>query len=86
MKRIFAVFVIITLILTLFAGCGGQLKATGCRVIRDEDKYVTFQVQCDNCGYEYGDPNTAYVGSTKLVFSVNCTQCREIIYVKLTRG
>ena len=86
MKRIFAVFVIITLILTLFAGCDGQLKATGCRIIRDEDKYVTFQVQCDNCGYEYGDPNTAYVGSTKLVFSVNCTQCREIIYVKLTRG
>ncbi len=85
MKKIFAVFVISTLILTLFAGCGGQLKTTGCRVIRDDDGYVTYQTVCENCGYEYGDPATAYV-ATKLVYSVNCTQCREIIYVKLQRG
>lgn len=85
MKKIIATIFIAVFTMAFLAGCSRQLTTTGCRVIRDEDNYVTYQQVCDNCGYEYGDPTTAYVG-TKLVYSLTCTQCREIIYIRLERN
>ena len=84
MKKIITLILAAALFVTLLTGCG-QLKTTGCRVIRDEDNYVTYQQVCDHCGYEYGDPTTTYVGRTKLVYSLTCTRCGEIIYIRLER-
>ncbi|MBQ7857546.1 MAG: hypothetical protein IJ351_02790 [Oscillospiraceae bacterium] len=86
MKKLTTGCLITVLIISLLAGCSRQLTTTGCRVIQDEDNYVTYQQVCDNCGYEYGDPTTVYVGRTKLVYSLNCTQCGEIIYIRLERN
>ena len=71
--------------LAILTACGRGLTTTGCRVINQEDKYVTYQTVCDHCGYEYGDPTTVHV-SSKLMYSVNCTKCGEIIYVRIERN
>lgn len=84
MKKITLLFVVICMLFILTA-CSSELKTTGCRVIHQEDNYVTYQTVCDNCGYEYGDPATAHV-SQKVMYTVTCTQCDEIIYVRLERG
>ncbi len=86
MKKIIINILLVALTITLLAGCSRQLTTTGCRVIRDEDNYVTYQQVCDHCGYEYGDPTTVYVGTEKLVYSLNCTWCGEIIYIRLERN
>ena len=83
MSKIKLIFVTIITLLILTA-CSTQLTTTGCRVLHEEDKYVTYQTVCDNCGYEYGDPTTTHF-SSKLMYSVNCTRCGEIIYVRLER-
>lgn len=85
MKKSIALFLIVALTITLFTGCGKQLTTTGCEIIHEEDNYVTYQTICDNCGYEFGDPATTYVGR-KLFYTVTCTMCREIIYVRIERG
>ena len=72
-------------VLFLLTACEKELTTTGCRVIYQEDNYVTYQTVCDHCGYEYGDPVTTQV-SRKLMYSVNCTRCGEIIYVRLERN
>lgn len=72
-------------VLFVLAACSAGLTTTGCRVIHQEDKYVTYQTVCDHCGYEYGDPTTVHV-SSKLMYSVNCTKCGEIIYVRIERN
>lgn len=84
MKRFIVILIIISAVFFLTA-CSTQLKTTGCRVIHQEDKYVTYQTVCDNCGYEYGGPATAYV-FTKLFYTVTCSECGELIYVRLQRG
>ena len=85
MKKLITGILTIALTIILFKGCSKQLTTTGCRVIRDEDKYVTYQQVCEHCGYEYGDPTTVYVGSTKLVYNLVCPRCEEIIYIRLER-
>ena len=84
MKKYKLVFLTICMLFIL-AACGTGLTTTGCRIIQQEDKYVTYQTVCDHCGYEYGDPVTTHV-SHKLMYSVNCTGCGEIIYVRIQRG
>ena len=85
MKRIFAVVFVVIWIAFVLVGCRGAVKAkSGCRVLREYENNVTYQTVCDHCGYEYGDPATAYV-SDELYYSVTCTQCGEIIYVHLER-
>lgn len=84
MKKIKLVFMAICVLFTLSA-CNAGLTTTGCKVIQQEDKYVTYQTVCDHCGYEYGDPKTIHV-SGKIMYSVNCTRCGEIIYVRLERN
>lgn len=69
----------------ILTACSSELKVTGCRIIRQEDDFVTYQVVCDQCGYEYGDPVTMRIPYSKQVFSVNCSRCHEIIYVSLER-
>lgn len=83
MKKILAFFACVMLLFVLTA-CSVGLKTSGCRVIQQDGKYVTYQTVCDHCGYEYGDPVTTHV-SSKLMYSVNCTRCSEIIYVKIER-
>lgn len=85
MKNLIKTALVSVLAISLFTGCSRQLTTTGCRIIQEEDGYVTYQTVCDNCGYEFGDPTTEYVGK-KLFYSVTCTACREIIYVRLERG
>ena len=84
MKKCKLVFIAICVCFILTA-CSTGLTTTGCRVIHQEDNYVTYQTVCDNCGYEYGDPVTTHV-SRKLMYSVTCTRCDEIIYVRIQRG
>lgn len=84
MKKIKLLFIAIWMLLILTA-CSTELTTTGCRVINQEDNYVTYQTVCDHCGYEYGDPTTVHV-SSKLMYSVNCTKCGEIIYVRIERN
>jgi len=84
MKRIIAM-VLVTTAIFLLTACNAQLKVTGCRIIHQEDNYVTYQTVCDHCGYEYGDPATAHV-SRKLFYTVSCTRCGELIYVRIERG
>lgn len=84
MKKCKPVFMAIWVLLILTA-CSTELTTTGCRVINQEDNYVTYQTVCGHCGYEYGDPTTTHV-SKKLMYSVNCTWCGEIIYVRIQRG
>lgn len=84
-KKLFAgILLPVLLLIITMTGCEKELHTTGCRVIHEEGDYVTYQTVCDNCGYEYGDPTTANVYS-KLFYSVNCTRCDEIIYVRLER-
>lgn len=92
MKKFLAMLFIVVLAIP-FAGCieelavtnsNKELTVTGCRVISEEDNYVTYQTVCDNCGYEYGDPATAHVYK-KLMYTVTCTWCGELIYVRLER-
>ena len=84
-KGLLSILLIMTLLAGLFTACGSKsLHTSGCRIIQEEDDYVTYQTVCDNCGYEYGDPTTAHV-SSKLLYSVSCTKCDEIIYVRLER-
>ncbi len=84
MKRIMVFMLVFALSLSMVA-CGTRLTTTGCKVIHQEGKYVTYQTVCDHCGYEYGDPTTVHV-SMKVMYSVNCTWCGEIIYVRLERN
>lgn len=84
MKKFRLVFMTIC-VLFIFTACSTRLTATGCRIIQQEDNYVTYQTVCDHCGYEYGDPTTVHI-SNKLLYSVNCTRCGEIIYVRIQRG
>ena len=84
MKKIKLLFMAICVLFVLTA-CGTGLSTTGCRVINQEDNYVTYQTVCDHCGYEYGDPTTTHV-SHKLMYSVTCTRCGEIIFVRLERN
>lgn len=86
MKKIITAIFIAIFTIVFLVGCSGQLTTTGCKVIYDEDNYVTYQQVCDNCGYEYGDPVTAYVGKAKLVYTLTCTRCRELIYIRLERN
>lgn len=83
MKKIKLIFMA-TCIFFVFTACSTELTTTGCRIIYQEDNYVTYQTVCDHCGYEYGDPVTTKV-SGKLMYSVNCTRCDEIIYVRIQR-
>ncbi|MBR5569280.1 MAG: hypothetical protein IKW10_00100 [Oscillospiraceae bacterium] len=83
-KKTIITIILVMLLLTILCGCEKDLYTTGCRVIHEEGDYVTYQTVCDNCGYEYGDPTTTSVYS-KLFYTVNCTRCGEIIYVRLER-
>ena len=84
-KRFLSISLVMILLASLFTACGSQsLNTSGCRIINEEDNYVTYQTVCDSCGYEYGDPTTAHV-SNKLFYNVNCTRCGEIIYVCIER-
>ena len=83
MKRIFILIFVMVLICSAFTGCsGGELTVSGCRVIRDDGKHVTYQTVCDNCGYEYGSPTTI---TGTVFYSVNCPKCNAIIYVNISR-
>lgn len=67
----------------LFCACSKELTTSGCTVLRDDGEYVTYQTVCDHCGYEFGSPTTV---GFDVFYSVNCTRCGEIIYVKIERG
>lgn len=84
MKEYIAILLIFILIVTAFSGCSSrQLVTEGCRVIRDDGEYVTYQTVCDNCGYEFGSPTTIYAYNT--YYSVVCTLCGELNYVRINR-
>ena len=84
MEKINLLLLSICLFFVLTA-CKTGLTTTGCRIINQEDNYVTYQTVCDHCGYEYADPTTTHV-SSKFMYSVNCTRCGEIIYVRIERN
>lgn len=85
MKKLSAATLMVALTATLLVGCSKNLVTSGCRVIRDDGEYVAYQIECENCGYEFGTPTTDYVSNHKLFYNVSCTLCGEIIYVQLDR-
>ena len=84
MKKITAL-IIATVLASTLSACGDQLSASGCKIIAEDDKHVTYQQICTHCGYEFGDPTTASV-SRKLMYSLTCTQCGEVFNVRIQRG
>lgn len=84
MRKYIAMLLVVCMA-ALLVGCSKTLVTSGCRVIRDDGEYVTYQIECENCGYEFGTPTTAYVSNDQLFFNVSCTLCGEIIYVQLER-
>ena len=84
MKKVIAACLIVALFVCMLSACGGGLSVSGCRIISEDGKYVTYQQVCPNCGYEYGDPTTAHV-SSKLMYSLTCTRCGELITVRIER-
>lgn len=85
MERIIPLILVLVLLSCIFAGCTSNgLTTSGCRVIRDDGEYVTYQTVCDNCGYEFGSPTTIY--AYNVFYNVVCTLCGEIIYVRIDRN
>lgn len=84
MKK-FTAFIIAAILASTLSACGGQLSASGCRIIAEDDKHVTYQQVCTHCGYAFGDPSTVHV-SHKLMYSLSCTQCGEVFNVRIQRG
>lgn len=85
MKKI-VIWISVLALLIGIAGCGSQnLKTTGVKVLHTEDDFVTFQIVCDHCGYNYGDPKTARV-INKIFFTLVCNGCNELMYIRLERG
>lgn len=84
MRRI-SVILATTILIFLLTACNSELETTGCRVIHQEDNYVTYQQVCENCGYEYGNPTTAHI-SKKLFYTLTCTRCGKLINVLIQRG
>ena len=83
MKRIIAICLLVALLACILSACG-RLSASGCRIISEDGKYVTYQTVCPNCGYNYGDPKTVHV-SSKFMYSVTCTRCGGLITVRIER-
>lgn len=75
MRRI-SVILATTILIFLLTACNSELETTGCRVIHQEDNYVTYQQVCENCGYEYGNPTTAHI-SKKTILHINLHTMRE---------
>ncbi len=85
MNKTIAFVLVFVLVISVLASCTSNgLTTTGCRVIRDDGKYVTYQTVCDNCGYEFGSPTTIY--AYNVFYNVVCTLCGEIIYVRIDRN
>lgn len=84
MNKTIALVLVFVLIISAFAGCSRRLTTSGCRVIRDDGEYVTYQTVCDNCGYEFGSPTTIY--AYNVFYNVVCTLCGEIIYIRIDRN
>lgn len=81
--KIAILFLICAIMLFSLTACGSNsLTTSGCRVIRDDGKHITYQTVCDNCGYEFGSPTTI---TGTVFYSVPCTQCSELIYVEIAR-
>lgn len=87
MKKAIAIILVSVILTISLAGCGNSLTTENCRVIRDEDNYVTYQTVCDNCGYEYADPKTVHVSSIgSFRYSIVCPQCSELMYILIERN
>ena len=87
MKKIITIILASILLILTLAGCNKTLTTENCRVIRDDDNYVTYQTVCDNCGYEYADPKTVHVSNTgSFRYSIVCPQCLELMYILIERN
>lgn len=87
MKKAIAIILTFVLLTISLAGCSDSLTTENCRVIRDDDNYVTYQTVCDNCGYEYADPKTVHVSNTgSFRYSIVCPQCNELMYILIERN